>query len=122
MDKELMGAMVKADQAFSNLMGHSRAAAVPSEDRPLSGFGARLRLLRMERGMSLNELAVKSGLSKSHIHALEESADGQPRARTLIALASAFGVSIDDMLDYKPRLIHRCPICRGEGWLIEDSA
>lgn len=121
MDNELIVVMGQADQALGKLMGNARTSAIPAADRPLSGFGARLRLLRMERGWSLNELAVKSGLSKSHIHHLEESADGPPTVKTAMALALAFGVGLDDLLDFRPRLLHRCPICRGDGWLTEDA-
>lgn len=121
MDNELTGVMEQADHALSRLMGRSRKAAIPDEDKPLSGFGARLRLLRMERGISLNELAIKAGLSKGSLFRLEESADGQPTAKTLIGLATALGISIDEMLDYRPKVVHRCPICRGNGWLVEDA-
>lgn len=122
MDNELIVVVEQADRAINKLMGGSRKSAIPPENRPLSGFGARLRLFRMERGMSLNEVAAKSGIAKSYIHKLEESADGPPTIKTAIALASCFGVSLDDLLDYQPRLMHRCPICRGEGWLLEDMA
>ena len=122
MDNELVDVMEQADHALNRLMGSARASAIPAADRPLSGFGARLRLLRMERGMSLNEVAAKSGLSKSHVHKLEESADGPPTVKTAMALAGVFGIGLDDLLDFRHRTMHRCPICHGDGWLVEDSA
>lgn len=73
------------------------------------GIGARVRLYRQERGMSLTELASEAGVSKSHLSVIENGAGTRPGAQVLYALATALGVTIADLLG---RSLH--PAGRGE--------
>jgi transcriptional regulator with XRE-family HTH domain len=57
-------------------------------------FGARLRALRYAAGLSLAELAAKSGLHKATIWKLEAGYQG-PKWETLIRLSEAIGVGLD---------------------------
>jgi len=61
-------------------------------------FGANLARLRRERNLSLNELAERSGMHRTHISYL---INGERLARldTLIKLACGLEVSIDDLLN-----------------------
>ncbi|MDZ3832165.1 MAG: helix-turn-helix domain-containing protein [Sphingopyxis sp.] len=60
-------------------------------------LAARLRRLREERGLSLAGLASRAGLSKPSIWAWE-SGKTAPRIRSLQAIATALGVSDDELL------------------------
>lgn len=57
-----------------------------------------LRQLRSDRGLSLRELAEKSGLSNGYISLLENGRVESPSATVLGKLARALEVSLDDLL------------------------
>lgn len=55
-------------------------------------FAANLARLRSAAGLTQDQLAAKSGVSQSHISALEKGT-WEPRLSTILALAKAFGVA-----------------------------
>lgn len=54
--------------------------------------------LRRERGLSLDEVASRAGLSKSHVWEMEQGRSRNPSVATVRALATAFGVSMSRIL------------------------
>jgi transcriptional regulator with XRE-family HTH domain len=60
-------------------------------------LGARLRAVRLARGVGLRELARRLDLSPSSISQIE-TGKMQPSVRTLYAFASEFGVTVDEVL------------------------
>lgn len=56
-------------------------------------LGEKLRELRKERGMTLEKLADKAGLSKSYLWELENRESQRPSAEKLTALADVLGVA-----------------------------
>lgn len=54
-------------------------------------------LLRGERKLSLQEVADRAGLSKSHVWDMEQGRARNPTVDTAVRLARAFGVSLDYM-------------------------
>ena len=70
------------------------AAAIA--DAP-SDLGPRLRAIRTRQGIGLRELARRLDLSPSSISQIE-TGKIRPSVRTLYALASAFGVTVDEVL------------------------
>jgi transcriptional regulator with XRE-family HTH domain len=60
-------------------------------------LGPRLRAIRIARGIGLRELARRLALSPSSISQIETGKIG-PSVRTLYALASEFGVTVDEVL------------------------
>jgi transcriptional regulator with XRE-family HTH domain len=61
-----------------------------------------MRRFREERGLSLNQLAAKAGVSKGYLSSLEnEPSARRPSAETLYALANALGVTIADLMGRK---------------------
>jgi transcriptional regulator with XRE-family HTH domain len=62
-----------------------------------SVIGQRLRAIRVQRGLSLRELARRVDLSPSSISQIE-TGKMQPSVRTLYALVSEFGVTVDEVL------------------------
>jgi len=64
----------------------------------LASFGTALRDLRLERGWSLQELASRSGLSKTFLSRLE-TGDRQASIAAVLSLARIFGVSLTSMFE-----------------------
>ena len=61
--------------------------------------GERIRTLRKARGYTLEQLAERSGSSKSYIWELENRAPPRPSAELLVRIAVALGVTIEYLLD-----------------------
>jgi transcriptional regulator with XRE-family HTH domain len=80
-----------------------KAKPVPANQSPdaPSDLGPRLRAIRISRGLGLRELARRLDLSPSSISQIETGKIG-PSVRTLYALASEFGVTVDEVLFDKP--------------------
>lgn len=75
----------------------------------LSTLGARLRHARSQTGMTLREVATQiGGVSNPFISQLETGKVDDCSARTLAALADAYGVSIDWLLGREPD--HSAPL------------
>ena len=66
-----------------------------------SDLGPRLRAIRIARGVGLRELARRHDLSPSSISQIE-TGKIRPSVRTLYALASEFGVTVDEILFDEP--------------------
>lgn len=64
----------------------------------LASFGIALRELRQNRGWSLQELASRSGLSKTFLSRLE-TGDRQASIAAVLTLARIFGVSLASMFE-----------------------
>src|SRR5436189_5748827 len=62
-----------------------------------SDLGPRLRAIRLRQGVGLRELARRLDLSPSGISQIE-TGKIRPSVRTLYALASEFGVTVDEVL------------------------
>src|SRR5437868_14914816 len=60
----------------------------------------RIRTLRTQAGLSLEELATKAGLSKTYLWELEKDEAGikKPSADVLLRLASALSTTIADLM------------------------
>jgi transcriptional regulator with XRE-family HTH domain len=58
-----------------------------------SRLGEKLRKLRKDNGFTLDQLAEKSGLSKSYLWELENRESQRPSAEKLTSLGNVFGVS-----------------------------
>lgn len=62
-------------------------------DAALRSIGECLRATREQRGLTLEQAAELSGISKSHLSRLESS-ERQPSVASLLALSAAFGVPV----------------------------
>jgi DNA-binding XRE family transcriptional regulator len=76
---------------------HLRVPAPPPA-APLYQFGTRLRELRMQHGLKMNQLAAQLGLtSHSHLSHLEAGRK-EPSLTLVLQLADRFGVTTDALL------------------------
>lgn len=78
----------------------------PSPDA--NTVGSRIQQFRQEHGLSLSELAERSGVSKSYLWNLESRAeDRRPSAQVLFKIAKGLGVTLADLLDQAPTVRER---------------
>jgi transcriptional regulator with XRE-family HTH domain len=64
----------------------------------MKNIGPRVVALRTEKGVSLSELARKSGISKSLLHRIENQADSNPELETLQKISRALGITVGELL------------------------
>jgi len=64
-------------------------------------FRERLKELRNKAGWSQQQLAEKAGLSYNVITKVEQGAAKNPNIQTIIKLADAFGLGIDELIGRK---------------------
>lgn len=57
----------------------------------------RIMELRLQAGMTLDQLAEKSGVCRTTIYFLEKDQEHVAMTKTLLALAKALGVTINDL-------------------------
>lgn len=62
------------------------------------GLGAKIKALREERKLSLQQLADKADTSKTYLWQLENEQAEQPSAQKLLAIAKALGTTIGALL------------------------
>lgn len=62
---------------------------------PKAKFGSRIKELRTEKKMTLDQLAEATKSSKSYIWELENKNPPRPSAEKLSAIAKALGVTVD---------------------------
>ena len=55
--------------------------------------------IRKQRGWSQEKLAVESGISYNTIIKIERGGIKNPKIETVVKLADAFGISIDELVD-----------------------
>lgn len=72
----------------------------------LAGFGARIRIARAIRNVSLRELAEKMGVTANAISKVEKGENGFS-SRNLIAMSEALGIPIDWFFTNRPELLGR---------------
>lgn len=75
----------------------SESPSVSPSDALTQTLAARLRLLRQERGLSLEELAARSGVSRTSLSRLE-NAEVSPTAEVLGKLCNAFNLSMTRLM------------------------
>lgn len=87
----------------------------PTDDNVLESVGPRLRALRLEKEMTLADLASSTGISVSTLSRLE-SGGRRPTLELLLPIARAHGLALDDLVEVAapsdPRVRQR-PVTRG---------
>lgn len=70
----------------------------PKRHEDAGALGARVRVFRVDRGLTLTGLASAAKLSKSYVSAIENGDAPRPSGQTLYAIAEALGVTMSDLL------------------------
>lgn len=88
----------------------------------MDGFGKRLRMLRRERGITIEQISSKVGMTGDAILKLESGARGKTLEK-LPSLAKALGCRIDDLFPEMDALEENKTVCADgfedesmEGW------
>lgn len=63
--------------------------------------GARIRELRIARGLSTNKLSDMAGLSQSYVRNLEAGKYDNPTVDSLELICNALGIAFEDFVNYK---------------------
>lgn len=64
-------------------------------------LGKRVKEYRKQKGLTQQKLAEKTGLSFNTITKIEQGIGDSPTLKTLVKLADALGVSIDELVGRK---------------------
>lgn len=86
-------------------------------NRTLDAVGQRLKQLRLRRDITLADLAAETGISVSTLSRLEAGLR-RPTLEQLLPLASAYGATLDELVDAPPTgdpRINLRPIAGGDG-------
>ncbi|MFB4268652.1 helix-turn-helix domain-containing protein [Nonomuraea sp. GTA35] len=89
-------------------------------DRTLDAVGPRLKRLRLQRDVTLADLAAQTGISTSTLSRLEAGLR-RPTLEQLLPLARAYGVTLDELVDAPPTgdpRINLRPIASGDGAVV----
>jgi transcriptional regulator with XRE-family HTH domain len=62
------------------------------------GFGQRVRAIRQQQGLSLNDLEQRTGVNKGYLSQLEREAQRNPSVHIAKRIADALGLALDDLL------------------------
>lgn len=71
---------------------------MPTRTRTPPPFAQRLTALRLHRYWTQDVLAERSGLSRGIIQALEQGVRANPRLATVLRLAKALNVPLDELI------------------------
>ena len=63
--------------------------------------GARIKELRLARGLSTNKLSNLAGLSQSYLRNLEAGKYDNPTVDSLELICNALGIAFEDFVNYK---------------------
>jgi transcriptional regulator with XRE-family HTH domain len=66
-------------------------------------IGTRIRALRRDRELTLDQLAERAGLSKSYLWELENKDPPRPSAEKLAGIAKALEVTVDYFMGARPK-------------------
>jgi len=90
---------------------------------PVARIGGRVKALRLERGFTLNDLAERSGVSRSALSKLEND-KASPTYDVIQKLARGFGMTVGEFLGEAPRsgsAARRAVSRAGVGSLLEGN-
>lgn len=76
----------------------ARARGKGAANQIAKDFGVRLRKVRVDRGLSQAQLAVRAAIGREYVSQLERGLQ-EPRMEILLKLAGSLEVSVDDLAE-----------------------
>lgn len=93
---------------MSATLFYNRLVMADDQGLDLVVLGQTIRSLRLGKEWSLAQLGEDSGVSKAYLSDLENGNAGKPNIQYVYAVATALGVTLDDLLgDAKPKAHRR---------------
>lgn len=68
-----------------------------SAEAIVASIASRMREIREARGLSLQDVATRAGIAKSHVWEIEQGRSANPTIATTVGIARALGVSLDHL-------------------------
>lgn len=62
-------------------------------------IGQKIKQYRLQKKMSLSELANKAGVAKSYLSSIERNLQTNPSVQFLEKIAAVLGITVNDLLD-----------------------
>ena len=90
----------------------SGVSAADVDDGRRQAVAQRLKARRIEKGLSINELARQAGVAKSNLARLE-AGDGNPSLETLWALSDALGINVRELIEPQAAGLRLMPAQQG---------
>ena len=81
---------------------------------------ARIKELRMARGLSTNKLSNMAGLSQSYVRKLERG-ESKPTVESLDLLCHALGITFEDFVNYKDKSVLQLQAIKIIGTLSDEQ-
>ncbi len=81
---------------------------------------ARIKELRMARGLSTNKLSNMAGLSQSYVRKLERG-ESKPTVESLELLCHALGITFEDFVNYKDKSVLQLQAIKIIGTLSDEQ-
>ncbi|BCB88751.1 cupin domain-containing protein [Phytohabitans suffuscus] len=97
-------------QGASSTPASNGAGGLRSTEQTITLVGARIRALRLRQGLTLREIAQRTGVSVSMLSMLERGV-ASASVGTLVSVASALGVHMYDLFDH-PEPERESPVTR----------
>jgi XRE family transcriptional regulator, master regulator for biofilm formation len=72
-------------------------------------IGERVKKLRLERKLSLSELAEQAGVAKSYLSSLERNLQTNPSIQFLEKIAAVLNISVDQLIHDEPSKVEVDP-------------
>jgi transcriptional regulator with XRE-family HTH domain len=106
--------MASRTKKRSNSTSARKKRQIPaSDDISSGGIGARLRFLRKQRNMTLEELSEASALTKSYVSKIERGLS-VPSISTAMKLAESFSITVSQLLGQDKYVDAVCLVRKGE--------
>lgn len=87
---------------------------------PICPVSLTMKYLRLQKDMTIQTMATKTGLNASSLSAWE-AGRSEPRASELMKIADALGTSVDVLVGNGERKAMRCSSCEGLGIVWEKK-
>jgi transcriptional regulator with XRE-family HTH domain len=64
--------------------------------------GSLIQRLRLQKGLSQHQLALRAGLHTGHLASIEQNRVKDPQVSTAVAIARVLGVPVEQLLEDEP--------------------
>ncbi len=115
-----MSSSKPAARAASRPVTRAATPPVPSDEAISRALGQRLKALRAETGMTLEDLSQRSGVSRSMLSTIERG-EKSPTLPIIVRIATGFGLSLSNLLGAEPDTSSVSVIRRGEHLTFRDA-